>query len=173
MRLAAALGAVIAATWALWAPAALAQSVTITGLDGAAKTLSAEDLASLPRGAVTVKWGDAPRVFEGAKLAYILRAAGVPVGARLHGDPMMTYVTVTGADGFTALYSLPELDDGFHEGPAILADTADGAKLSGKEAPYRLVLAGDKKPWRSVYAVSAIALHPVAAKPAAPMDHVH
>ncbi|MFN3523277.1 MAG: molybdopterin-dependent oxidoreductase [Phenylobacterium sp.] len=159
------------AALALAAGPAPAQSITVTGLDGAEKTLSAQDLAALPRARVEAPWGDKPRVFEGPKLTYVLRAAGVPVGARMHGDPMMSYVTVTGADGFAALYALPELDDGFHAGPAILADTADGAKLTGKEAPYRLVMSGDRKPWRSVYAVDAIAVLP--AGKAAPMAEEH
>lgn len=165
--------ALAGAALALWASAAFAQSLTVVGLDGAEKTLSAEALAAMPRAKVETAWGDKARVFEGPRLAYVLRAAGVPVGARMHGDPMMSYVTVTGADGFVALYALPELDDGFHEGPAILADAADGEKLSGKEAPFRLVMAGDRKPWRSVYAVARIAVVAAPKTPAAPMDHAH
>jgi hypothetical protein len=147
----------VAALLALTAPCvALAQSLTVVGLDGAARTLSADDLAKLPRGEVQTRWGDKAATYQGPRLAYALRAAGVPVGARLHGDPLMAYLVVTGADGFQAVYSLAEVDGDFHEGAAILADVVDGAKLPDKQAPWRLVLAGDRKPWRSVYAVSRI-----------------
>ncbi|WP_374575783.1 hypothetical protein [Phenylobacterium sp.] len=159
--------ALAGAALALLASSALAQDLVVVGRDGASKTFTAEDLAKLPRSSVEVAWGGAKHVFEGPKIAYVLRAAGAPVGARMHGDPMTTYVTVTGADGFVGLYSLPELDDFFHDGPAVLADTEDGAKLSGKYAPYRLVMGGDRKPWRSAYGVVRIELHPVAAPPMA------
>ena len=38
----------------------------------------------------------------------------------------------------------------------ILADKMDGAPLIPHDAPYRLVVDGDQKPARSVYAVSKI-----------------
>lgn len=174
MRPLAALGA-LALGLSLWASAAVAQSLTVVGLDGKETTVSAEQLADMPRGKVEAPWGETPTVYEGPKLVYVLRAAGVPVGARLHGDPMMAVVLATGGDGFTALYALPEVDSGFHDGTAILADTADGKPLADKQAPWRLVLAADRKPWRSVYALTRIEVRSVAQKPPAPMsdDHAH
>ena len=151
-----ALSLTVAALLALAAPAALAQSLTVVGLDGVTTALSAQELAKLPRGEVQTRWGDKAQTFQGPRLAYALRAAGVPMGARLHGDPLMAYLVVTGADGFQAVYSLAEVDGDFHEGAAILADAVDGEKLPDKQAPWRLVLTGDKKSWRSVYAVTRI-----------------
>ena len=38
----------------------------------------------------------------------------------------------------------------------ILADRMDGAPLPAHDAPYRIVVDGDQKPARSVYAVTRI-----------------
>jgi hypothetical protein len=142
---------------AFLATAALAQDLVIRGLDGAERTISAAEIAALPRAEVQVTWGEKTRAFAGPRLAHVLRAAGQPVGARLHGQ-LATFVVVEGADGFRAVYSLAELDADLHAGKSILADRVDGAPLAGKEAPWRLVAEGDLKPWRSVYAVRRVEL---------------
>lgn len=149
--------AALAVALALAAPAvARAQSLTVTGLDGTAKTLTAAQVADLPRDRVAVKLADHTVTYEGPRLAAVLRLAGAPVGVRLHGDPLKAYLVIRGADGFFAVASLAEVDPDFHEGAAILADHVDGQPLPAKEAPWRLVIAGDRKVWRSVYAVSAV-----------------
>lgn len=134
------------------APAAWAADLTVVAPGGAVKVLGEADLAGLPR--ETVKLG--AKAYEGPVLSYVLRAGGLPVGARLHGEPLRAFVVVEGKDGFNAVYLLAELDRDFHDDVVILADKADGAPLAGKEAPWRLVSGGDRKAWRSVYGVSRI-----------------
>ncbi len=134
------------------APAAWAADLTVVAPSGTVKVLGEADLAGLPR--ETVKLG--AKAYEGPVLSYVLRAGGLPVGARLHGEPLRAFVVVEGKDGFKAVYSLAELDRDFHDDVVILADKADGAPLAGKEAPWRLVSGGDRKAWRSVYGVSRI-----------------
>lgn len=138
---------------ALLTPAsALAAELTVVAPGGVSKSVSSADIAGLPR--ESVKVGE--KSYEGPVLSYVLRAGGLPVGAKLHGDPLRGFVVVTGKDGFKAVYSLAELDRDFHAGTVILADKVDGAPLGDKEAPWRLVLAADKKAWRSVYGVTRI-----------------
>ena len=138
---------------ALLAPsAALAADLTLIAPGGAAKVLDEGDLAGLPR--ETVRAGS--KSYEGTVLSYVLRAGGLPVGAKLHGDPLRAFVVVQGKDGFKAVYSLAELDRDFHDDVVILADKVDGAPLPEKEGPWRLVSGGDKKAWRSVYGVSRV-----------------
>ena len=134
------------------APAAWAADLTVVAPGGAVKVLGEADLAGLPR--ETVKLG--AKAYEGPVLSYVLRAGGLPVGARLHGEPLRAFVVVEGKDGFNAVYSLAELDRDFHDDVVILADKVDGAALPEKEGPWRLVSCGDKKAWRSVYGVSRI-----------------
>ena len=161
---------VLAIALAVAPVAAFAQSLTVVGLDGKTKALTPPDLADLPR--AEVKTG--AKTYEGPVLTYVLRAGGLPVGPRLHGDPLRAYVVMTGKDGFQAVYSLAELDKDFHDDVVILADHVDGKPLPENEAPWRLASSGDRKIWRSVFGLARIEAHIVnaPAKPAE-MDHAH
>lgn len=127
---------------------AQAQAFTVVGRDGAAKTLTAEQMAQLPRETVRLA---GKKAYEGPVLADVLREAGAPSGARLHGPAMRTYVVVRGKDGFAAVLSLAETDKDFSGGLAILADKVGGQPLSERDGPYRLVVDGDRKGSRSVW----------------------
>lgn len=139
-----------------WPALAQAQTLAVVGLDGQTRTLSAADLASLPQATASLTEGGAAHAYEGPVLAHVLRAAGIPVGQRLHGDPLHAYVVATGADGFFAVYSLAEIDKDFHDDVVVLADRMDGAPLAAKHQPWRLVSSGDRKGWRAVYQVTRI-----------------
>lgn len=150
--------------------AAFAQSLTVVDPGGKTKVLTPADLADLPR--AEVKSG--ARTYEGPILTYVLRAGGLPVGPRLHGDPLRAYVVMTGKDGFQAVYSLAELDKDFHDDVVILADHVDGKPLPEKEAPWRVASSGDKKGWRSVFGLARIEARLADAPAKAPaMEHAH
>lgn len=154
--------------------AARAQALTLVAADGKAKVLGPADLADLPRAEVKVTLETGAQTYEGPILAYVLRAGGLPVGPKLHGDPLRAYVVMTGKDGFQAVYSLAELDKDFHDDVVILADHVDGKPLPDKEAPWRLASSGDRKGWRSVFGLARIEVR-MAEAPAKPaeMDHAH
>jgi hypothetical protein len=159
---------------ALLATPAAAQTLKVTGLDGKARELGAADLAALPRASATLTEDGKAHAYEGPRLADVLRAGGLPMGQRLHGDPLKAYLVVAGSDGFEAVYSLAEVDKDFHEDTVILADKVDGGPLPAKRAPWRVVSSGDRKGWRAVYAVASIEARSVARPSAAPaMDHAH
>ncbi|MET0295398.1 MAG: hypothetical protein ABW042_10315, partial [Phenylobacterium sp.] len=113
------------------------------------KVLSAETMKGLPRESVQLA---GKKTYEGPVLSYVLREAGAPGGAKLHGPAMRDYVVVRGKDGFAAVLSLAETDADFSDGLAILADTVEGQPLAERDRPYRLVVQGDKKGSRSVWA---------------------
>jgi len=166
--------AVAALAALLLACPAAAQTLKVTGLDGASKTLAAADFAALPRTSATLTEDGKPHAYEGVMLSDVLRAGGLPMGQRLHGDPLKAYLVVTGADGFQAVYSLAEVDRDFHGDTVILADKVDGAPLPAKQAPWRIVSSGDRKGWRAVYAVASIEARSILkGPPAAAMDHAH
>lgn len=134
---------------------AAAQAFTVVGLDGKAKTLSAAQMADMPRQSVKLA---GRKTYEGPVLAYVLREVGAPAGARLHGPAMRTYVVVRAKDGFAAVLSLAETDKDFSNGLAILADKVDGQPLSERDGPYRLVVEGDLKGSRSVWGATSAEL---------------
>ena len=61
---------------ALLATPAVAQDLTVVGLDGKTTTLTAADLADLPRAAATLHAGDKATPYEGPTISAILRGTG-------------------------------------------------------------------------------------------------
>jgi hypothetical protein len=129
---------------------------TIVGLTGKTLVITPQVLDGLARGeAVLINHG-APHTYEGVMLTELLRLVGAPTGARLHAEADRDYLVVTGGDGFRAIYSLAETDRSVQKHNVILADHMDGAPVDAHDAPFRLVVDGDQKPARSVYAVTKI-----------------
>jgi hypothetical protein len=139
---------------------AAAQSVIVRGPQGRTETVSAADIQAMHRASVTVPYGD-KATFTGAVIGDLLAEVGAPSDVRLHGPPVNQIVIVTGQDGFTTVLSLAETEKSFKTEPIILADQENGKPLDAKQGPYRLVIGGELKPARSVYAVIEIELRPV------------
>ncbi|MES2861651.1 MAG: molybdopterin-dependent oxidoreductase [Pseudomonadota bacterium] len=140
----------------LLAGAAQAQSVAVTGADGASVTLSAADLAALPRRMLTLSVHGESHVFEGPTLASVLKDVRAPLGEDLRGQALLTYVTVRAADGYGVVLSLAEIDPALSPTAVLLADEVDGAPIDAEEGPFRLVVEGDARPARSVRHVTSI-----------------
>jgi len=138
------------------ATAAGAADLTVVGLGGKTITLTAAQLAALPRGEAILHEGAKAVPYQGPTLTSVLREAGTPVGPRAHGAPMHAYVAVTGADGYVAVLSLAETDPEFRKGPIVLADQVSGKPLDAREGPLRLVIGDDLKSWRAVRNVARI-----------------
>jgi DMSO/TMAO reductase YedYZ molybdopterin-dependent catalytic subunit len=96
--------------------------------------------------------------YQGVPLAFFLAKAGLPQGEKLRGAAMTTYVVVQAADGYRVLFSLAELDSSFLDSEVIVADTLDGAPLSGDEGPYEIVAPHDKRPGRWIRMVKSITI---------------
>jgi hypothetical protein len=138
------------------APIVIPTKTVIIGPTGKTLVVTPEVLAGLDRDqAVLINHG-APHTYEGVLLTELLRLVDAPTGARIHADADRDYLVVTGGDNFRAVYSLAETDRSVQRHPTILADHMDGAPLLPHDAPYRLVVDGDQKPSRSVYAVTKI-----------------
>ena len=128
----------------------------LIGPTGKTLTITPDVLAALPRDQATMVNHGASHTYEGVVLTELLRLVDAPTGARVHAAAVKDYLVVTGADGFHAVLSLAETDTSVQAHPVILADRMDGAPLIPHDAPYRVVVDGDKKPSRSVYAVTRI-----------------
>lgn len=113
-------------------------------------TLSADDLAKMPRASVRTTNNGMETVYEGVWLHEILKKAGVPQGSELRGKALTTYVLAEAQDGYQVVFSLGELDPSFIDNQILLADTANGNALFGAQGRFRLVVPKDKPGARSV-----------------------
>jgi DMSO/TMAO reductase YedYZ molybdopterin-dependent catalytic subunit len=109
-------------------------------------SLSAEAFAKVPHQSVRAKGHDGVESqYEGVPLLELLAKAGVPTGKDLKGPAMALYVVVEAADNYRAVFALAELDPAFTDRTILLADRRDGKPLSTREAPFQIVVPGEKK----------------------------
>lgn len=147
---------------------ALAQTVALTGPTGARATLSAADVAALPRAKVIFDNHGTKQAFEGALLIDVLAKVGTPTGKDIHGAELATVVLVTAKDGYQVAIGLAEADPGTRANRIILADRVEGAPLPANAGPFQLVIEGDVRAARSARMVSAIEVRRLAtSRPAA------
>ena len=125
-------------------------TVQVTGAVKQALTLTADDLAKMPRATVRTMNNGMETVYEGVWLHEVLKKAGVPQGGELRGKALAGYVLAEAQDGYQVVFSLGELDPGLTDSPFLLADTADGKPLGGNQGRFKLVAAKDKHGSRSV-----------------------
>lgn len=146
------------ATAAQSAATASRAGLSVSGDVAHSLSLSMDALKQMPRKTVTVKNEHAQEeeVYEGVPLAAILKQAGVPQGGQIRGKAMATYVLAQGADGYQALFSLPELDSDFQDSDVLVADTMGGKPINDKLGPLRLVVPHDKRPARWVRMLTSI-----------------
>jgi DMSO/TMAO reductase YedYZ molybdopterin-dependent catalytic subunit len=125
-------------------------TVQITGAVKQPLTLSADDLAKMPRATVKTTSNGMETVYEGVWLHEVLKKAGVPQGSELRGKALASYVLAEAQDGYQVVFSLGELDPAFIDNEILLADTANGKPLFGSQGRFRLVVPKDKPGARSV-----------------------
>ena len=131
-------------------------SVQVTGAVKQALTVTADDLAKMPRASVRTTNNGMETVYEGVWLHEVLKKAGVPQGSELRGKALSSYVLAQAQDGYQVLFSLGELDPAFIDNEILLADTANGKPLFGAQGRFRLVVPKDKPGARSVRMLNKI-----------------
>lgn len=130
--------------------------LTVAGAVPAQLTLTAEDLAKMPRATAALISDGTTITYEGVLLYDILTKAGWQFGRGMTGKGMASYVMVTAKDGYQVVFSLAEIDPLFGGAKVIIADKADGAALPGREKPFRVVAPGEKMHARSIYSLVKI-----------------
>ena len=111
--------------------------------------LQMSDLEKMPHTRIDVKDHDAtPVTYEGVALAELLKAAGAPLGEKLRGAGMASYVLAHAKDGYRVVFALPELDAGFTDLKIIVAYTMNGKPLPEGQGPLRIIAPKDKRPAR-------------------------
>ncbi len=130
--------------------------VKVTGEVATPLRLKAE-LNQLPRQSVVARAHDGKESrFEGVALFDVLKKAGLPTGNELRGKAVALYLVVEAADGYRAVFALPELDPAFTDRVILLADRRDGQALSSRDGPLQIVVPGEKRHSRWVRQVIAL-----------------
>jgi DMSO/TMAO reductase YedYZ molybdopterin-dependent catalytic subunit len=125
-------------------------SIQVTGAVKQPLTLTAGDLAKMPRSTVKTTSNSMETVYEGVWVHEVLKRAGVPQGQGLRGKALASYVLAEAQDGYQVVFSLGELDPAFIVNEILLADTANGKALFGAQGRFRLVVPKDKPGARSI-----------------------
>ncbi len=127
-------------------------------------SISLMDLSGYPRKTLKVmnEHEGKEETYQGVPLAEILKRAGVPQGSDLRGAALTTYVRAEGADGYSVLFSLAELDSGVQDSDVLVADTLNGGPIPDKLGPLRLVVPHEKRPVRWVRMLRSITVVKVA-----------
>lgn len=132
-------------------PAPAPATLRLEGLVTTPRTLTAAEIAALPhREQATTEKDGKKHVYRGVALRDVLHLAGAPAGKAIHGPVLAEAVLATAADGYQAVFALPEIDADFSPQTILLADSRDGQPLPAHDGPYQLVVPLEKKPARWV-----------------------
>ncbi len=105
----------------------------------------------MPHETVSIPDQDGTKVeYEGVPLRDILAKAGVPLGGKLRGKALASYVLAKAQDGYQVVFAFGELDAAFGNEKILVADKRDGKPLFGFQGPLRLICPDDKAGARSV-----------------------
>jgi DMSO/TMAO reductase YedYZ molybdopterin-dependent catalytic subunit len=138
--------------------------LTVSGDVEHSLSLSLDDLKKMPHTTLTVTnpHEKKDQTFEGVPLEELLKQAGAPLGPKLRGPAMATYVIAEAVDGYRVIYSLAELDSDFQDSGVIVADAMDGKPMGDTLGPLRLVAPHDKRPARWIRMLQSIKVVTVA-----------
>jgi DMSO/TMAO reductase YedYZ molybdopterin-dependent catalytic subunit len=144
------------------APATSAVLLRVEGEVDKPLALTAEAFAKLPRRSVEAKTHEGqPARFEGVSLTDVLNEAGAPLGQKLRGPGLARYLVASAADGYRAIFALPELDPAFTDAVILVADRRDGQPLGAEEGLLRLVVPAEKRQARWVRQLLALTVKTV------------
>jgi DMSO/TMAO reductase YedYZ molybdopterin-dependent catalytic subunit len=132
-------------------------TLRIEGLVEKPLTITAAELAALPHHdqKTTDKEGK-KHTYQGVTLADVLHLAGAPAGKNIHGAVLAEAVLATAADGYQAVFALPEIDPDFSPQTILVADLRDGQPLPAHDGPYQLIVPLEKKPARWVRQLTSL-----------------
>jgi len=137
-----------------------APALSIKGVGLQDTKLTASDLAALPRRTVSVKDKDDAEVkYEGVTVQDVLTKAGMKFGQSMRGARLRDYLLAESGENYAVVYALPELSDEFSDGVVLIADRANGAPITGRDGPLRVIATNDKKHARWVRNVSSLSIH--------------
>jgi hypothetical protein len=106
-----------------FASGASAQSLALTGPDGASRTVTASDLAAMPHQQALLRTEDGRQIaYQGVPLTLLLQTVGAPAGKTLRGRELADIVVVSASDGYRVALALADTDPAMTDRPVVLAD---------------------------------------------------
>src|SRR6266481_964080 len=121
--------------------------------------LTRADLDKFARQTLRAKDHDGKEyTYEGVAVLEILQKAGLKFGDALRGKALATYLLVEAADGYQAVYALPEFDPPSNDRMILLADRQDGAAFPATAGPLKMIVPGDKTHARWVRQVKSMTI---------------
>lgn len=91
-------------------------------------------------------------------LLSFVKAAGPKVDPKRKNHQLAFAVVARATDGYAVTFGLGELMDDLGQREVYLVFEGDGTPLPERDRPVRLVVLGDTRPARSVYAIRTIAV---------------
>jgi hypothetical protein len=153
------------------AAAVLAAAEPVLKISASAKslTLTAAEFAALPHREIVAAdpHGKKDHHYTGVPVVELLSRVEAPLGEKLRGPALQLVVIVHSTDGYAVAFSLAEFDEAFGDRTILLADREDNQPLPENAAPFRLIVAGDKRAARWARMVSSIDLVAVNSLPVA------
>ena len=135
------------------------RSLTISNTNNITTLLSAEDIKAMPHTTTTLKAHDEKmHEYSGVTLYSLLQKAGVSLGDSAKKKTAGSYVLITAADNYQAVYALAEVDTIMSDKTIILADAEDGKPLPPNALPYQIIATGEKIHARMIRQVVSIAV---------------
>lgn len=123
-----------------------AQNITISGDGVSPLTLSKSTLQDMKQTVIMAKAHDEKvHRYTGVALSDLLQKAGIILGDSAKHKTITSYVVVTAADSYRAVYALSEIDPLFANRPIILADKMDKKLLPMQDGPFQIIVPGEKK----------------------------
>lgn len=95
-------------------------------------------------------------IYSGVPLSDILQKSGVILADKARRDALGTYVVIRAKDNYRVIFSLSELDPLLATKTIILADSVDGKPLDGNDAPFQVIVPGEKLHARWIRQVTSI-----------------
>jgi hypothetical protein len=139
---------------------ALSQQLQLIGLNGKAAAITGADLKAMPRHSVIITNAHtkAEEKYEGVLLSDLLAKVDAPMGEKLRGETMLTYVKATASDKYAVVLALAEVDPHMRANEIMVADSMNSAALDAHNGPLKLIVPGDLRPARSVRMLTSILL---------------
>lgn len=133
-----------------------ALSAAFLVVDGAVTTplsLTQSDFQALPHSNISITDSNGQKSeYSGVDLALLLTKAGTPLKQNLKGADVAKYLHAQGADGFVAIFSLPEFD----QGAFLVADAVNGTPLPTGSGPLQIISPNETRRSRWVKQLSIL-----------------